>query len=244
MSGVWMHGASGRMGQEIRKALGEGTRKLSLAGQSFEPKMSKEDLAKELSRKDVALAIDFTTPEGNALLKGALEAAGGGVKGKAVLVGTTGLADRAKAEWKALTETRGLRCMLAPNTSLGVLVASRLARDAAQVLARLGFDIAIVETHHKHKKDAPSGTAKFLGEAVGSPVAYHAVRGGGVFGEHEVRFLGEAEEVSIGHRAFSRTLFATGALVLGEWLLARSPGFYALSDVAIDELAANAPFAR
>jgi 4-hydroxy-tetrahydrodipicolinate reductase len=258
MSGVWMHGASGRMGQEIRAALAAGSRALTLAGQSFEPAMTKEALAQALARKEVALAIDFTTPEGNTLLREALAA----VKDKAVLVGTTGLPPDAKEQWKALAAKNGLRVLIAPNTSLGVLVTSKLVADAAKVLARLGFDVEITETHHKHKVDAPSGTAKFLAEAAraGAPeltvggahggprvpreIGMHAVRGGGVFGEHEVRFLGEAEEVTVAHRAFSRSLFATGALVLGEWLLARSPGFYALADVAIDELAAKAPQRR
>lgn len=247
MSGVWMHGASGRMGQEIRAALAAGARSLTLAGHSFEPAMTKEALGAALGGKEVALAIDFTTPEGNALLREALASApDAAVKGKAVLVGTTGLAAEAKEQWKALATKKRLRVLIAPNTSLGVLVTSKLVADAAKVLAGLGFDVAIEETHHRHKKDAPSGTAKFLGEAIppGVPVAYHSVRGGGVFGEHEVRFLGEAEEVTVAHRAFSRTLFATGALVLGEWLLARSPGIYALSDVAVDELAAKAPQRR
>ena len=120
----------------------------------------------------------------------------------------------------------------------------------ARVLVPAEFDIEIVETHHKRKKDAPSGTALLLARAIqkefpkasivtshpelrkpGS-IGVHAVRGGGVFGEHEVRFISEHEEITVAHRAFSRALFAHGALNLAEKLHQRSTvGYVTLADL-------------
>jgi 4-hydroxy-tetrahydrodipicolinate reductase len=128
-----------------------------------------------------------------------------------------------------------------------------LVRDAARALE--GYDVEIVEAHHRRKEDAPSGTALALGEAVadgrgltldrvrrdgrsGRPgprpdgeIGFHAVRGGQVVGDHEVLFLGEMERVELVHRASDRTLFAAGALRAARWLSGRPAGRYTMLDV-------------
>lgn len=261
--GIWIHGSSGRMGQEIQKAILASRGKFRLSGGSdkmFEGEtfyqgraVTPELLGHALAKDKVDVVVDFSTEEGNAMLLAALKK--GEAKGVRVLIGTTGLRETRLAEWRQLAQEQQIPVMAAANTSLGVLIAAKAALVAAAPLVRLGFDVEIVETHHKHKKDAPSGTAKFLaqtlvdgvgdlmlttdrvGARVPGELGVHAVRGGGVFGEHEIRILGEHEEVTIKHRAFSRALFASGALVLAGWLAEQTPGFYGLLDVQIDDLA-------
>ena len=121
-------------------------------------------------------------------------------------------------------------------------------------MGKLGFDIEICEAHHRGKRDAPSGTAKHLADAIAETltrarpifhrdggrlpgeIGIHSVRGGGVFGEHEVRLLGDNEELAVTHRALNRAIFARGALTLSRWLLAQRAGFYTLDDVEIEAL--------
>lgn len=233
---VWLQGADGRMGTEIQKAIASGTQGFALAD--------------DLNRADVV--IDFSTPDGNAaLLKDMTKAK---LSGKAVLIGTTGLKPAQISAWEKAAKSHKHRLLVAPNTSLGVLVGLRAALTAALPLAGLGFDVEIVETHHRMKQDAPSGTARFFADNIhkalkGSKVVtdrkgarkageigVHAVRGGGVFGEHEIRIIGDGEELKISHRAFSRQLFATGALVLARWLQKQKPGVHRLTDVSPADL--------
>jgi 4-hydroxy-tetrahydrodipicolinate reductase len=242
------------MGHEIAATADLPTSAFRLVGGSAED-LDADGLRAALTEKAPRLIVDFSAPAGNAVLLAALRALQPTrERPPAVLIGTTGLAEDRLAAWRELTRANGLTTLIAPNTSVGVLILSHLAREAAAVLSPLGYDIEITETHHKHKKDAPSGTAKFLAKAVvdGAPslrptehrdgarqaheLGMHAVRGGGVFGEHEVRFLGEAEEVRLSHRAFSRALFASGALVLGGWLVRQAPGLHALADVKLQDL--------
>jgi 4-hydroxy-tetrahydrodipicolinate reductase len=260
-----LHGSSGKMGVEIQKALAAaptaagafrlagGSDRTFTGEQLYQGRpVTKELLAHALTKDGVAAVADFSTEEGNQLLLEAFRA--GPVKGKAVLIGTTGLAAARLDAWRQLARDNDLRLLIAPNTSVGVLVAVKAALLAAAPLTRLGFDIEITETHHREKRDAPSGTARFIAETLaagtGTRVAadrcgkreqgelgVHAVRGGGVCGEHEVRFLGDAEEIRITHRAFTRALFAGGALTLVRWLLEQPVGAYGLLDVGIDGLA-------
>jgi 4-hydroxy-tetrahydrodipicolinate reductase len=140
------------------------------------------------------------------------------------------------------------------NMSFGIQVLAQLAASAARVLGD-DFDIEIVEKHHNHKVDSPSGTALMLSEAIGkeryglSPVfgrhgkigvrekreiGIHAVRGGNVSGEHEVGFYGDAEEIILTHRAENRALFARGALRGAAFLIKQPPGLYTLKDAVAD----------
>jgi 4-hydroxy-tetrahydrodipicolinate reductase len=176
------------------------------------------------------------------------------VRHKSVVIGTTGLPAAQLAAWRDTAAAQELRLLIAPNTSVGILVALKAAILAATPLVGIGFDVEITETHHRAKVDAPSGTARFLADSLAQAIpelnvvtdrrgarqrgelGVHSVRGGGVFGEHEIRLLGDAEEIRISHRAFSRSLFASGALVLAGWILKQEPGVYGLLDVKAEEL--------
>ncbi|MFO7893606.1 MAG: 4-hydroxy-tetrahydrodipicolinate reductase [Longimicrobiales bacterium] len=194
--------------------------------------------------------IDFSAPEQlSALLAGAV----GALEGKALLVGTTGLTDELMDALDAVAEISAV--LVASNFSVGVNLLMELVERAAGALSAEGYDIEVVEAHHGGKEDAPSGTALSLAEAaargrdrpldeyrrdgrsgrVGArpvgEIGLHAVRGGGIAGEHTVRFLGAGEEVVLGHRAGSRELFADGALVAARWLVGRAPGWYTMRQV-------------
>ncbi len=172
------------------------------------------------------------------------------------VVASTGLTD---ADQKALDDAAdGVAVLQAPNLSLGVNVMLELVRSAASALH--GFEIEIAEIHHRHKRDAPSGTAYALGEAamrgggektavVGrhgtadgarapSELGYAALRGGEVPGEHTVYFFGDSERLEITHRSASGDIFAAGALTAAMWLFRQKPGRYTMRDVLRGEPAA------
>jgi 4-hydroxy-tetrahydrodipicolinate reductase len=205
-----------------------------------------ELLVAAFTQKSVDLIIDFSGIDGNQTLVEALETLSTKNQRLAVLVGTTGLSPEDLARWKKLPQ----RVLIAPNTSLGILKLAKAAQVSAPALYHAGFDIEITETHHNRKKDAPSGTALFLAEAIREvlpeleltthrdgvrsrrQLGLHAIRGGGVVGEHDIRFISDTEEVKLSHRAFSRSLFAEGALHLGLWLTTKPAGQqYKLLDV-------------
>ena len=149
-----------------------------------------------------------------------------------LLLGTTGLPEGMDADF-ARAAVR-IPLLVAPNTSLGVTLLLDLVQRAARALPA-DFDVSIAEAHHRAKKDAPSGTALALGRSVSAgrdgAVEYAVVRGGDVTGEHFVRFLGVGEEVSLGHRATDRAIFARGALQGAIWLAGQKPGRYSMRDV-------------
>lgn len=201
------------------------------------------ELAAGLIRAQVY--IDFTAP--GATREAAQEAARLGV---AAVIGTTGLDDETHAAIDALSERAPV--ILAPNFSLGVNVLLGLAERAARALGP-EFDLEVVEIHHRHKRDAPSGTALALAEAMNrgrdgaltqqhvregdmgprpaSELGVMAVRGGDVVGEHTAYFLGPNERVEMTHRAGSRAIFAAGALRAALWLAGKPPGRYTMLDV-------------
>ena len=165
--------------------------------------------------------------------------------GQAVVLGTTGLTDAEKLYVKGATAL--VPIVWANNMSLGVNLLLELVKRASAVLGP-GYDIEIVETHHRLKKDAPSGTALSLGEAAAAgrgatlsdvacygregivgerpagEIGIHAVRGGAIIGEHTVSFISNVETVEIAHKATSRDAFAMGALRAALWLNGRKPG--------------------
>lgn len=143
--------------------------------------------------------------------------------------------------------------MKSANMSLGVNTLLKLLQEAAKVLAPAGFDMEIVEKHHRHKVDAPSGTAlamaDSLNEALGNSYTYTfdrsqerkardekeigvvAVRGGNIVGEHEVIFAGTDEVITFKHTAYSKAVFGKGAIQAAKFLAGKGPGFYDMSDV-------------
>lgn len=171
------------------------------------------------------VAIDFSLPDGFDPLLALCRQ-----RGAALVSGTTGLAD-AQREALAAAAT-DIAVLWAANFSLGVAVLEELVERAAGALA--GWDCDIVETHHVHKKDAPSGTALALGVAVGSGGAeprYASLRAGDVVGEHLVQFTGAGERIELVHRATSRDVFARGALLAASRLRGRDPGAWRLRDL-------------
>jgi 4-hydroxy-tetrahydrodipicolinate reductase len=192
--------------------------------------------------------IDFSTPNALGLL---LERHADTLAGRALVVGTTGLASAEEDRLAAAAE-RG-PVLVAANFSVGVNVLLALVERAGRVLQ--DYDAEIVEVHHRGKVDAPSGTALALGRALarGRGVAFedvrqdgrsgasgprpdgqvgmHALRGGGVVGDHHVHLLGPDERIELAHVALDRGLFARGALLAARWLTGRPPGRYTMAEV-------------
>ncbi len=225
-----MHGAAGRMGAAIAKAIGESSDLVLSVG------VDKGDDLAALAGADVV--IDFSHRDAT---QGVAEACAR--LGKPLVVGTTGLGPAALDALDALGKTR--RVVLAPNTSVGVTVLFHLAREAARLLGD-EFDAEIVEVHHGKKVDAPSGTALRLAEAVAEgkrldtsafvhgrsgivgarppkEIGIHAVRAGDVVGEHTLMLAGPAERIELVHRAHDRALFARGALRAARWVAQPGP---------------------
>ena len=191
--------------------------------------------------------IDFTRPEGTlAHLDACLR------QGKALVIGTTGFSDAQKA--RIAEGARRVPIVQSPNFAIGVNVVFRLAQTAAAALGN-DYDVEIVEAHHRHKVDAPSGTALKLGELVAEAlgrdlakvathgragntgerpakaIGFHAIRGGDIVGEHTVIFAGAGERVEVTVRSQSRMTYAAGALRAAKWLRGRPPGLYDMFDV-------------
>ncbi len=169
---------------------------------------------------------------------------------KAMVIGTTAIPQDALDEMR---KTPGVRAVISPNMSIGVNLLFSLTEKAASVLGK-GYDAEIVEMHHRLKKDAPSGTALRLRDAIkraepGRPwidvtgrqgmvgerksdeIGLFALRGGDIVGEHTVFFAGPGERVEITHRAYSRENFARGALVAAKWIVNQKHGIYDMADV-------------
>ncbi len=169
-----------------------------------------------------------------------------------VIIGTTGFSAEEEAEIEAFSQRYTL--IKSGNFSLGIALLARLTELAAKTLDT-DWDIEILETHHRHKVDAPSGTALMLGQAairgrtpladLSSTEPYHGVhaarkegqigfavrRSGGIIGEHEISFTDEMEQITLAHKALDRKIFAQGAIKAAEWGHAQPPGLYTLNDV-------------
>jgi len=254
---VALIGAGGRMGREISDVLmSDPVLTLGAAIESGEgpyvglPVPDFPELAFESDLKGAAancdVGIDFSSPDTlRETVRAYVEAQ------KPLVIGTTGLSlpDR-----DFVRETgASIPILWSPNMSLGVNLLAILAEQASRALE--GFDAEILEIHHRHKKDAPSGTALFLGEAVASGrnstlsqtgifvrhgltgerpddgIGVMALRGGDVAGDHTVFFLGAGERLELTHRAESREVFARGAVRAAQFLLDRPNGFYTMADV-------------
>jgi 4-hydroxy-tetrahydrodipicolinate reductase len=233
-------GARGRMGEALLRLAGQNPALELAAG------IDKGDsLLDVIDRGDVVIefAHHTLTPS---LAKMAVE------HRKALVIGTTGHTD---AEREAISEaaTR-VPTVFAPNFSVGVNLLFHLTRIAAETLGE-SFDQEVVEMHHRHKLDAPSGTARRLGEILAGTsggtaeelfqhgregdvgarprrvIGMHALRGGDVVGDHTVHFAGDGERLELTHRASSRDTFASGALRAAQWVVGQKPGLYSMQDV-------------
>jgi 4-hydroxy-tetrahydrodipicolinate reductase len=215
-----------------------------LAGASCGVKISAEVPA-VLQGADVL--IDFTRPEGTMQHLEICRKLGVNM-----VVGTTGLNAQQKAQLGSAAQDIGI--VFAPNMSVGVNLVFKLLETASRVLAQ-GYDIEIIEAHHRHKVDAPSGTALGMGEVIAktlgrdlekcavygregvtgerdpSTIGFATVRGGDIVGDHTVLFAGTGERVEITHKASSRATFALGALRAARFLKANPAGMYDMQDV-------------
>jgi 4-hydroxy-tetrahydrodipicolinate reductase len=204
-----------------------------------------DDVRAAVAAADVL--IDFTRPEGTlAHLEAAMAA------GTAMVIGTTGFDAGGKARIQAAAAQ--IPIVFAPNMSVGVNVTLKLLQLAARVLSE-GYDIEIIEAHHRHKVDAPSGTALRMGEVIAeslgrdlktcavygregvtgerdpSTIGFATVRGGDIVGDHTVLFAGIGERIEISHKASSRLTFANGALRAARFLNGRPAGLFDMQDV-------------
>ena len=193
------------------------------------------------------VVVDFTTPSASlAMLERCAQA------NRRAVIGTTGFSDSERAQIDEYA--KHVPVVLAPNMSVGVNLCFKLLEVAARTLGD-EVDIEIIEAHHRHKVDAPSGTAVRMGEVVAqalgrqlaevavygreghtgarerSTIGFETIRGGDIVGEHTVMFAGEGERVEVRHISSSRANFARGAMRAARWLMDRSPGRYDMQDV-------------
>jgi 4-hydroxy-tetrahydrodipicolinate reductase len=233
---------SGAIASEASAALGKDAGEL--AGVGVSGVQVTADLTAALSSADVA--VDFSSPQSTGRNLAACHAAR-----TPLLIGTTGYPVEVDRQVEAAAVD--IPILVAPNTSLGVTLLIELVRQAARALPET-FDIEIIETHHRMKRDAPSGTALALGRAAaegrgqapgsrdpvvrrdGVPrgageIGFAVVRAGDIVGEHTVLFAGAGESLTLGHRATDRAIFARGALEAAAWLAARPVGRYFMRDL-------------
>ena len=255
-------GASGRMGRMLVEAVAHsadcelagalevagspalGADPLAALGRDSGVRIT-ADLHQGLRGCDVL--IDFTRPEGTLAHLAACRELG-----VRAVVGTTGFSDLQKAQIDE--HARHIGIVMAPNMSLGVNVVLRLLDVAARALAE-GYDIEVIESHHRHKVDAPSGTALAMGEVLArasgrrlddcavwgrhgftgerdaSAIGFSVIRGGDIVGDHTVLFAGTGERIEITHKSSSRATYAQGSLRAARFLATRPPGLYGMNDV-------------
>ena len=219
---IAINGACGRMGRTVARLAKEAGVEVAAAIDVQE----EAGIARSLEKRADAL-IDFSTPEAAlARLKECVA-----TKTPAVIC-TTGFTEAQKAE--IAKAAKKIPVVFSSNTSVGVNLLFKVVPEIAKTLGK-DYDLDIVETHHRFKKDAPSGTAKTLAErieaATGRKVNVHAVRSGDVVGEHRVIFGTLGDCIEITHRASSRDIFAKGALEAAAWAAKAKPGLYSMLDV-------------
>ena len=237
MTAIGILGSEGRMGRAVALAV-------EAAGAKLAGGADAQDDCQPLAQLADVL-VDFSAP--SALEEHLLAAR---IARTAILIGTTGLRERHHAMLDAAAQE--IAVLQTGNTSLGVTLLAKLVREAA---AKLDWDIEIAEMHHRHKVDAPSGTALLLGEAAaagrGMPlselkvesragltgarsegtIGFASLRGGSVIGDHSVVFAGDGERIELNHLAQDRSTFAHGAVKAALWLADKPAGRYRMSDV-------------
>ncbi|MFQ5329572.1 MAG: 4-hydroxy-tetrahydrodipicolinate reductase [Thermodesulfobacteriota bacterium] len=263
MTRIVVTGAAGRMGRAIIGVI-TGTEGFELVGATEHgehPSIGKDagesagvgklgvkitrDFGRAIGKADAV--IDFTSPDATMEhLEVACQ------KGVPMVIGATGLSHSQRDRMKVLGKTMSI--MAAPNMSVGVNVLLKVVSDMAQILGN-DYDIEIIEAHHRHKKDAPSGTALRLGEVIANSVerkledvavyerhgiigarrddeiGIQTVRAGDIVGDHTVLFGGPGERIEVTHRAHSRDTFASGAVRAARWIVGQPDGLYDMQDV-------------
>jgi 4-hydroxy-tetrahydrodipicolinate reductase len=260
--GIVIAGASGRMGRMLIEAVlaDPSARLVGALDVTGSPALGQDagafvgvetgvlisdDIANTLAGADTL--IDFTRPEGT--LAHVAHALPNGV---AMVIGTTGFSDAQKATLQVASQT--IPMVMAPNMSVGVNVTLKLLEMAAKAMP-IGYDIEVIEAHHRHKVDAPSGTALKMGEVIAgalgrdlkdcavyaregvtgerdpSSIGFATIRGGDIVGDHTVLFAGTGERIEITHKSSSRATYAQGSMRAAHFLSDKSNGLYDMFDV-------------
>ena len=246
---IIMHGCNGHMGQVISNIVEKDANAQIVAGIDIADQgKNSYPVFQNIADCDVEadVVIDFSSPVcTDALLDWCAD------KQVPVVECTTGLSE---AQLARIKETSAKVAVLkSANMSMGINLLEKLLKEAAGLLAEAGYDIEIVEKHHKLKKDAPSGTALALGDAINEglsekyeyvfdrsqrsiprpqkEIGFSAVRGGTIVGDHDVIFAGEDEVITFSHRAYSKAVFGKGAVQAAKFLCGKQPGLYDMSDV-------------
>lgn len=246
-----IHGAAGKMGRALIEAAAAhpAVRVTAAVDRAGAPGAAAAEgvVLTPALQDNFDVLVDFTRPEGTeAALAFCLQ------HRKALVIGTTGFTPEQRARIEAAAQQ--VPICLSGNFSIGINLCLQLVEQAARALGE-GFDIEIIEAHHRMKVDAPSGTALMLGQAAAQgsgqslkdaavyareghtgarksgSIGFSTVRGGDVVGDHSVLFLGEGERVEITHKASNRQNFAKGAIRAAAWLAGRKPGLYSMRDV-------------
>lgn len=225
-------GCSGKMGRELVKAAISDQSLILMGGNSASSTQKTLGEVCDISSCEIPtlpldelfqkadVLIDFSTRE--ASLENAKKAE---YFKKALVIGTTGFSEKELTE----LQSRKSPLFLSYNMSLGINVLRYLAKEATRLLGN-SFDVEIIDVHHKHKKDAPSGTSFMIQDSIGKNVHIHSIRAGSVAGDHTVLFLGEGERLEIKHIAENRSIFARGAIEVAKWLIKQPIGFYSMED--------------
>ena len=228
---------NGRMGRTIREMALEDTFWENVHGLSRENSLPREDI-------EYHVLLDFTHPSALAnLLKLALD------KKLPLVIGTTGYSKGQIEEIKAASKE--IPILYSTNMSIGMNLMFSLVEEIARKVGN-DVDIEIIESHHKRKKDAPSGSAISIAEAIerglgdkrkhqfgrfgqcpreNGEIGFHSIRGGNIVGYHEALFIGELETIKISHEAYDRKVFAKGALEAAKFIIGKEPGLYSMKDV-------------
>lgn len=247
---IALNGAFGRMGRMVQEAARDASDQIvALVERQDHPFVGKQletpwGPLEVLGRpegipSEVDVGIDFSSPKGAIAFAKVLAS-----RGVPVLSGTTGLSSEDHEALKEFARTAPI--LWTPNTSIGVFCLQEVSVLAKRLLGA-GYVVEIVEAHHRHKLDAPSGTALSIARALGGHVEagkarqggergeeeiwIHSIRGGEIVGEHTVIFIGDHDRLEFTHRAMSRKLFAEGALRLARLLVRRGPGLYTVRDL-------------
>lgn len=242
-------GCTGRMGQALI-ASAHGTHSVKIVAGSVRDSAHKHAAglfvtsSPEILAEKAEAIIDFTTPEATIAVARAVAKTGG-----ILVIGTTGFSDGQQKKLAECAQTA--RIVQSGNFSLGVNILESLVERTAKLLNEQ-YDIEISEMHHKHKKDAPSGTALMLGRAAAKgrgvsldskkvidragerksgDIGFSVMRGGDVVGIHNAMFAGGGELITLSHQGFSRTIFATGAITAALWAKDKKAGLYSMRDV-------------
>ncbi len=246
---IILNGCFGRMGQVVSSLAEKNDDVLIVAGiDKVTGSKNSFPVFKDIEECDTEadVIIDFSLPEGNdRLMDYAVK------HSLPVVLCTTGLSDDQLERVKKASEK--IAVLRSANMSLGINTLMKVLSDIAPVLSEAGFDIEIVEKHHREKKDAPSGTALALADCINSSlndgfsyvydrsrrserrpskeIGISAVRGGTIPGDHDIIFAGEDETVTISHRAYSRRIFGNGAIKAAVFLKGKDAGMYSMADV-------------